>query len=30
MSRDYPWYEAVTGADLSQGDMLLECPNYLL
>ena len=30
MSRDYPWYEAVSGGDLEQGDMLMKCPNYWL
>ena len=30
MSKEYPWYETVTGAELEQGDLLLECPNYWL
>jgi hypothetical protein len=25
----YPWYEAVSGDDLEQGDFLEECPVYL-
>jgi hypothetical protein len=26
----YPWYEVVSGPDLQQGDMLLDCPVFLI
>ncbi|MHC4402294.1 MAG: hypothetical protein ACYTG0_21730 [Planctomycetota bacterium] len=26
----YPWYHAVSGSDLHQGDILLECPVFLI
>jgi hypothetical protein len=26
----YPWYELVSGPDLQQGDILLECPVFLI
>ncbi len=26
----YPWYETVSGVELEQGDILLDCPVYLV
>src|SRR5438874_8675427 len=30
MPDDYPWYQAVSGAHLEQGDLLRNCPSYRL
>jgi hypothetical protein len=30
MPDEYPWYQAVTGTHLEQGDLLRNCPSYRL
>ncbi|MHB8947144.1 MAG: hypothetical protein ACYC6I_11495 [Bacillota bacterium] len=27
---DYPWYEAVKGSELRQGDIFVDCPTYAI